>query len=110
MIVVGGPLGNLYYFSWFSFFLCFGIGKSLYEDYVYAMEVAEVEFQEDNRRTTVPSLERHDEDEEANGSGVAGVAGVATASSPTSAAGQNQSEGDGDLEPKMRRIDEDDDI
>lgn len=52
----GSPLGNLYYFSWISFLLCFSIGKCCYEDYVYALEVAETEFEEDRRRTAVPSL------------------------------------------------------
>lgn len=30
----GSPLGNLYYFSWFSFLLTFMVGKACYEDYV----------------------------------------------------------------------------
>ena len=59
----GSPLGNLYYFSWISFLLCFGIGKCCYDDYVYALEVAGVEFEEGRMRrmnTNVPSLEDHD--------------------------------------------------
>jgi len=46
----GSPLGNLYYFSWIAFMLCFGIGKCCYEDYVQVLENAELEFQEDVRR------------------------------------------------------------
>ena len=49
----GSPLGNLYYFSWFSFMLCFGIGKCCYDDYVYALNVAEMEFEMDRNRRTV---------------------------------------------------------
>lgn len=59
----GSPLGNLYYFSWISFLLCFGIGKCCYDDYVYAVEVAGLEFEEGRMRrmnTNVPSLEDHD--------------------------------------------------
>ncbi len=58
----GAPLGNLYYFSWFSFLLCLGVGKCCYEDYVYALDVAEAEFQGERirRRTNVPSLQNHD--------------------------------------------------
>mmetsp|Transcript_14768 Transcript_14768/g.18721 ORF Transcript_14768/g.18721 Transcript_14768/m.18721 type:complete len:397 (-) Transcript_14768:248-1438(-) len=52
----GSPLGNLYYFSWISFLICFGIGKCCYEDYVYALEIAETEFEEERGRTAVPSL------------------------------------------------------
>ena len=49
----GSPLGNLYYFSWFSFMLCFGIGKCCYDDYLYALNVAEMEFEMERNRRTV---------------------------------------------------------
>lgn len=104
-----GPLGNLYYFSWISFFLCFGIGKCLYEDYVYAMEVAEIEYEEDNRRTTVPSLERHDVDEEEAVGGddvvVVQSSDVPPVSNEESGAVTTNNE-----KAQQRRIDDDDDI
>jgi len=55
----GSPLGNLYYFSWIAFLICFGIGKCCYEDYVYVLEMAELEFEQGRRRTNVPSLDTH---------------------------------------------------
>jgi len=42
----GAPLGNLYYFSWISFFCIFGVGKCCYEDYVSIVETSELEFQQ----------------------------------------------------------------
>lgn len=59
----GSPLGNLYYFSWISFLLCLGIGRCCYEDYQYAANVAEEEF-ESSRRVVVPTLEGHDNDDD----------------------------------------------
>ncbi len=37
----GSPLGNLYYFSWISFFLTFMVGKACHEDYVEAQMIME---------------------------------------------------------------------
>lgn len=60
----GSALGNLYYFSWISFMLIFGIGKCCYEDYVAVLQDAEREFEERRRTTNVPSFEMRDLDEE----------------------------------------------
>lgn len=109
----GGPLGNLYYFSWISFFLCFGIGKCLHEDYVHALEVTETEYEEDQRRTTVPSLERHDVDDEEEGVVVVSNVEMTNPTVNSSAlAEENRVEQDTDesYEKVEKKIDPDDDI
>lgn len=107
----GSPLGNLYYFSWISFLLCFGIGKSCYDDYVYALELEMNEFegQRSNRsRANVPSLQGRDvEDDHDEENGVQQqqqsrqYATVPTTGSPTSGNRQSLSRETKDDEPDI---------
>lgn len=50
----GAPLGNLYYFSWISFLLTFGVGKACHEDYVEAQMI--VEQQQRTSERPMPTL------------------------------------------------------
>jgi len=50
----GSPLGNLYYFSWISFLLTFGVGKACHEDYVEAQMI--VEQQQRTSERPMPTL------------------------------------------------------
>lgn len=59
----GAPLGNLYYFSWLSFFLSLGVAKACYEDFLTAqdeMEETELPATDGPRIVTVTSGEADD--------------------------------------------------
>lgn len=58
----GAPLGNLYYFSWISFLLTFGVGKACHEDYVEAQMI--VEQQQRTAERHMPTLANVTEDDE----------------------------------------------
>lgn len=56
----GSPLGNLYYFSWMSFFLTLLVSKACHEDYVEAQII--VEQQQNPVERPMPTLENVHED------------------------------------------------
>lgn len=60
----GSPLGNLYYFSWISFFLTFLVGKACYEDYIEAQIIMEQQHNVPDR--TVPTLVNVQDEEDDN--------------------------------------------